>query len=103
MDVKHWGVDIRVNGERVLTIESICLSGVDDIAKYREVIQGCAHHLLGFIGDGKPDDTLELGTDSQQLKAAIELLKKCCGLTKYDHSYEELHNQVLAFVQRAAV
>jgi hypothetical protein len=25
-DVEHWGVDIRINGERVLTIESNCLS-----------------------------------------------------------------------------
>ncbi len=42
-------------------------------------------------------------TDSQQLKESIALLKKCCGLTSYSHSYEDLHNQVLSFVQRASV
>ena len=62
MHDQHWGVDIRVDGVRVLTIESACLSGLDDIEKYREIILGCAHHLFAFIGDGKPDNTFELGT-----------------------------------------
>jgi len=49
-DVEHWGVDIRINGERVLTIESNCLSGIDNIDDYRETVIECARHLLAFIG-----------------------------------------------------
>jgi len=60
--VQHWGVDIRVNGECVLTIESNCLSGIDNIADYADTVRECAHHLLAFIGDGvaEPQDTMEL-------------------------------------------
>lgn len=53
-DVEHWGVDIRINGERVLTIESNCLSGIDNIDDYRETVIECARHLLAFIGEDKP-------------------------------------------------
>jgi hypothetical protein len=62
VDVQHWGVDVRINGERVLTIESNCLSGIDNISDYAETVRECAHHLLGFIGEGKPENTKELGT-----------------------------------------
>lgn len=62
--VQHWGVDIRVNGERVLTIESNCLSGIDNISDYADTVRECAHHLLAFIGDGvaEPQNTMELDT-----------------------------------------
>jgi hypothetical protein len=35
----------------------------------------------------------------QELQTAIYLLKKCCGLEKYSHSYEDLHNEVLTFIK----
>lgn len=47
---QHWAVEIRVNGEQILCIESNCLSGVDNISDYTDIIESCAKHLLGFIG-----------------------------------------------------
>lgn len=85
MDIQHWGVDVRVNGERVLTIESNCLSGISDIEKFGDVIRGCAHHLLAFIGDGKPDDTWELGTTPNT--GSPKLVCPECGMEAYNVLY----------------
>lgn len=52
-EVQHWGVDVRIDGERVLTIESNSLSGIDNIDKYKETVKECAYHLLSFIGGEK--------------------------------------------------
>jgi hypothetical protein len=49
--VQHWGVDIRINGERVLTIESNSLSGIENISDFADTVRECAEHLLAFIGD----------------------------------------------------
>ena len=50
-DVEHWGVDVRVNGEHVLTIESNCLCGRDLSDVDKEAIRTAARHLLAFVGD----------------------------------------------------
>jgi hypothetical protein len=49
--VEHWGVDIRINGERVLSIESNSLSGIENISDYADTVRTCAEHLLAFIGN----------------------------------------------------
>jgi len=56
-EVKHWAVEIRVNGDEILTLESNCLSGIENIADYRDVVVNCAEHLLAFIGKD-PDATV---------------------------------------------
>lgn len=61
---QHWGVDVRVDGENVLTIESNCLSGVENIHDYADAIRTCAHHLLAFIGDPAPAKNPDQQSDS---------------------------------------
>jgi hypothetical protein len=48
--IEHWGVDVRLNCERVLTIESNCLSGRDLSDEELEAVYQCALHLIGFCG-----------------------------------------------------
>lgn len=49
--VQHWGVDVRVNGECVLTIESNCLCGKSDLSAMElNAIRTAANHLLAFAG-----------------------------------------------------
>ena len=48
---QHWGIDIRIDGERVLTIESNGISGIEDIGKYDQIIKEIAQNLLSFIGE----------------------------------------------------
>lgn len=45
---KTWEVEVRVNGETILTIGSNHLSGVED--PDADIIRTCAEHLLGFVG-----------------------------------------------------
>ena len=50
--LEHWGVDVRVNGEDVLTIESNCLFGKSDLTDVdTEAIRLAGKHLLAFIGE----------------------------------------------------
>lgn len=50
--LQHWGVDVRVNGEDVLTIESNCLFGKSDLSDVdKEAIRLAGKHLLAFIGE----------------------------------------------------
>jgi len=51
---QHWAVSVAVDGESILTIESNCLSGVENIEAYADDIRHCAHHLIAFIGDPHP-------------------------------------------------
>jgi hypothetical protein len=48
---EHWAVDVRVNGEKILTIESNHLSSSSDIMDYSDAVRTCAYHLLSFIGE----------------------------------------------------
>jgi hypothetical protein len=49
--IKHWEVEVRVNGESVLTIGHNHLSGADNIDDYANEVRECAYHLLSFIGE----------------------------------------------------
>jgi hypothetical protein len=48
----HWAVTVECNGEKIVTIESNCLSGRDISPDDEEVIRTAAEHLLSFIGAG---------------------------------------------------
>lgn len=50
--LNHWGVDVRVNHEHVLTIESNCVFGKSKFSELQEsAIREAARNLLAFIGD----------------------------------------------------
>ena len=44
--VQHWGVDVRINGERVLTIEKDSLSGIENISDYADIVDTWRSLLL---------------------------------------------------------
>lgn len=49
--LQHWGVDVRVNGEQVLTIESSSLCGKTDLSEMElDAIRTAANHLFAFAG-----------------------------------------------------
>ena len=54
---KTWEVEIRVNGDTVLTLGSSHLSGIENIDDYVDDVRNCAQHLLSFIGD--PDSPFQ--------------------------------------------
>ena len=51
--VRHWAVTVSVEGNEVVTIESNCLSGIENVTDYRKEIIEAAENLLAFIGTGK--------------------------------------------------
>ena len=53
--IEHWGVDVRVNGAQVLTIESNCVYGKQLTDDEEEVIREAARHLLAFVGEQKTE------------------------------------------------
>jgi hypothetical protein len=53
--MKHWRVEVSIEGDSKLVIESGSLAGVDNIEEYSEEIRTAALHLLGFIGNDKSD------------------------------------------------
>ena len=57
--IDHWGVDVRINGEDILTIESNCLFGKSDLSDSElKVIRTAAKHLLAFAGE---EDKVDFG------------------------------------------
>lgn len=50
---KHWAVEVKVDGESILVIESNCYGGKADLsAEELKAIRKAAKHLLAFAGDG---------------------------------------------------
>lgn len=47
---QSWEVEIRVNGDSVLTIGHNHLTGIENIDDYADTVESCANHLLAFIG-----------------------------------------------------
>ena len=63
--LQHWGVDVRVNGQDVLTIESNCLFGKSDLSDMElEAIRTAAKHLLAFAGESEKCHTFVDITES---------------------------------------
>lgn len=52
----HWAVTVERDGEKIVTIESNCLSGREISAEDSEAIRNAAWHLLSFLGDPAPCD-----------------------------------------------
>ena len=52
---EHWGCDIRIDHDHVLTIEANCIFGRELAENDEEVIRNIAEHLLCFVG--KPKQT----------------------------------------------
>lgn len=59
----HWAVTVERNGERVVTIESNCLSGRDLSPEDQEAIRTAAQHLLSFVGERRQDDLSKLSNE----------------------------------------
>jgi hypothetical protein len=78
LDPTIWGVDVRIGGVNVLTIEDSCLSGIPNIAQYRRVVWNCAEHLRSFIGDPdrEPDPCFACGGDGCDVCHASERLSE---------------------------
>ena len=48
---KHWRVEIHVEGEDILALESDGLiAGISNIEDYADIVRACADHLRAFIG-----------------------------------------------------
>jgi hypothetical protein len=53
--VNHWSVEVCINGESILTIESNSLCGKPEFSDVEaEAIRIAARNLLAFIGNDKP-------------------------------------------------
>lgn len=50
MSEEHWSVTVERNGEKVVTIESNCLSGREISRDDENTIRTAASHLMAFIG-----------------------------------------------------
>lgn len=46
----HWSVTVERDGEKIVTIESNCLSGREISTEDEDTIRTAANHLLSFIG-----------------------------------------------------
>lgn len=58
---EHWSVTVSRHGEKIVTIETNCLTGRELSLDDEETIRTCARHLLAFIGDPAPLDRLADG------------------------------------------
>lgn len=78
--IEHWGVDVRLNGERVLTIESNCLSGRDLSDEELEAVYQCALHLIGFCGRTAENKELaQLSHNNERQEILLCDTKHPCG------------------------
>lgn len=65
---QHWAVEVRVDGEQVITIESDCsLAGINPLGPYEDSVRAAAENLTAFIGRRPPEidilDLREAGSD----------------------------------------
>lgn len=57
MDKPKWAVTVERGGERLLTIESDCLSGKAVMTpEDEETIREAAQHLLAFVGEAECEE-----------------------------------------------
>lgn len=68
LDPTLWEVEVRVSGERILTIGHSHVSGVSEpeLERYAEVVRNCAEHLRSFIGSGEPTPCFACGDSGQE-------------------------------------
>lgn len=65
MTDQRWEVEIRVNGDSILTIASWGLAGVENIEDHADRVRACAEHLMSFIGTGEPTPCFGCGDDPE--------------------------------------
>ena len=76
LDPSRWEVDVRVCGERVLTIGSHGhLSGYENIHLYSDAVRAAAEHLQSFIGPDR-SGLLSVGDHWEQEQIA-EISRQC--------------------------
>jgi len=63
LDPKAWEVEVRLDGQSIITIGRSHLCGLSDIEPYGDVIRECAGHLLAFIGKAPQPGHCALGDD----------------------------------------
>jgi hypothetical protein len=62
--IHHWSVEVCVNHDRILTIESECLCGKSDLSDVElEAIRFAAEHLLAFAGPRQAIDFIDIASD----------------------------------------
>jgi len=67
LDPSRWEVEVRVDGERVLTIGSHgYLCGYHDIDRFGDAVRAAAEHLKSFIGSGEPEPCFACGGSGQE-------------------------------------
>jgi hypothetical protein len=62
--VQSWEVEIRINGESVLTIGGLAaahVAGIENIDEYADIVRQAAGHLESFVGHA--GHNLELQSD----------------------------------------
>lgn len=79
LDPRDWEVEVRLSGERILTIGHSHLSGLSDIERYGDAVRNCAEHLMSFIGTGEPTPCFACGDSGQErwMGAAGEEVGPC--------------------------
>jgi hypothetical protein len=48
--IEHWRVQVDINGDMAIAIETNILCGKDLSDDEQDVVQHCAEHLLAFLG-----------------------------------------------------
>lgn len=72
---QHWAVSVSADGTEILTIESNCLSGVENIADYADTVRTCADHLHAFIGPHTPPPEAQGNVAVEPMADLIKRLK----------------------------
>lgn len=59
LNEKPWSVEVKYNGESLVTIESSCYGGKSELTKEeREAIRNAAFNLLAFVGNEESEQEL---------------------------------------------
>lgn len=65
---RYKAVTVEINGEKILTIEDRCLSGIENIDEYADEVRWAGEQLLAFIGAARPDRIVELEKQVDRLE-----------------------------------
>jgi hypothetical protein len=72
--MKHWRVQVDIDGNMVLAIETASLCGVELTEEQCDVVRGCAEHLRSFVGE-HPKSKVEQRADNTQSTAELERVR----------------------------
>ncbi len=106
---RGWCVTVSVYGDTVLTIEDGSLSSLKDLEPWVSTIQGCARHVLSFLGDQVMPSHRDPLTQAQFMEGWYQQTKMTLGNDRWlalraKDVTERLHGiQPMADLQPAAV